>query len=82
MRFSEIPWNWVNEDGHTVSSHVIILPSATRREQIDVEVCPRTFKMAKVTYIWPQVMFDERIVSAGEDLDDTHAKVTSYKEKV
>ena len=54
--------NWVNEDGYIISSHVIILPAVTRRDQIDVGVWPRIFKMAKVMYVWPQVIFNQRFV--------------------
>ena len=79
--FSHKKTVWTNGDGNEVSSHIVLMPSATEIEDVNIEVCPITRKSIKIFYTEPNMLTNTEIVMEAQNLDATHAKVVAFRKE-
>ena len=69
--------SWVNAEGNGISSHILLLPSACTKDQIAISVIKIT-KTVKITFSFQDKMMDIQMVMALMQLEENHAKFTSF----
>ena len=76
--FPHVSAVYLNEEGNSVSSHMLLLPSGTEQNQLDVQVEEGT-KKVKIVYTYPALMQNKIVIERACDLDENSAKVTAFQ---
>ena len=76
--FPHVSAVYLNEEGNSVSSHMLLLTSGTEQNQLDVQVEEGT-KKVKIVYTYPALMQNKIVIERACDLDENSAKVKAFQ---